>query len=245
MSLDVELKEIRQINATITLTQATEKSLKRDKEEQLSALRERIQAGETTGDRLLDICIVCYGDVDGKKRPLLEAIETTISPFPNQMVLIVSRFTELAGCTGFGGSGYKAEVCVYHLGLMTDTPHLFAATDKHWRPLSTPSVIVERSVLAKPDRGRPFKWVSSDNAVAPRYESGIWPALIPEGLNDFDLQTRQFRSEKGYRNRDDFPVELVVGDSAVEAWFELLETSQELISGRNVLGYDKAAPMLF
>lgn len=246
MDIKASLKELDRVATKLEDTQQMAAALELTRIMKASEIRKAVRDGSTTGDHLLDLCIICYGDMKGKKKPLLEAIEAMITPHPREMVLIVSRFCEQAGCTGLGGKGYQIGVEICHLGLMSDSPQLVSATDKLWRPLLTPSIAVERSVLAKHDLGRPFKWQSSENAMAPRYETGIWPALVPPDLDDIELQIRENRMERGWTTRDSgFLLELIIGDTAVEQWFELRKLSNDLTSGRQILGYDKITPALF
>lgn len=74
-------------------------------------VRERVRAGESTGDRVRDFVLSRYG-FSPQIEQTLRDIEVQLFEHVGELVLIVLREENFHGCTGFGG---KAEDRDYHL----------------------------------------------------------------------------------------------------------------------------------
>lgn len=96
------------------LTQRLREQLEANGEELKTAMaevRERVRAGESTGDRVRDFVLSRYG-FSPQIEQTLRDIEVQLFDHVGELVLIVLREENFHGCTGFGG---KAEDRDYHL----------------------------------------------------------------------------------------------------------------------------------
>lgn len=193
-------------------------------------VRERVRAGESTGDRVRDFVLSRYGH-STKIEQILRDIETQLGGHVGELILVVERDENFHGCTGFGG---KAEDRDYHL-------------DEEWHlgVVSASELIMDpiKPDLQLPTGGRHLK-VRLSYPGQERVEEGdidlSWKRDPVTRLNQaFKLRNHQnvYIATRG-TIQDPLHMELIVGNAEVEAWAEAggKHAAERLLRVRGMIG---------
>lgn len=194
-------------------------------------VRERVRAGESTGDRIRDFVLSRYG-YSLQTEDLLRGINQQLAGNVGQLVLVVHRDENFHGCTGFGG---KAEDRDYHL---EEEWYLgvVSAGELEMDPINHTFVLPtgESHLRARLSWGR-----DQENVV----EGGInfgWNLDPVMRLN----QPLKLRNPMNRRIAIPGPgeelvmMELIVGNAEVEAWAEAggKHAAEQLLRVRGMIG---------
>ena len=112
MSLESELMEIASIQVSID-TSRLKLSTK------IGNLVERIEAGETTGDKIRDFCIVSCGEIkNGNFYSRLNELDQKIKEHQNELVLMIKTDEHIERGTISADSAFVLENGQYYLGIL-------------------------------------------------------------------------------------------------------------------------------
>jgi hypothetical protein len=226
---DTTALEAEQIGTAATTAQTNEKI-----HDNMRALKERIEAGESTGDFIKDVTILLHWFCISKERQQIEAylrgIQDSLVGKQGQMVLVAQRQEEGTGRHTFG-RGWSDKV-------VTETLTLAVLTDEKLtlRDITAGSTFTQKNQLILP--------VATHYAVLHNEGS---PRKIPQACAE-SLRITEAENIQAYRpgintlgiyGYDDHELpkwEIVVGDAEVEAWFQARAEALEPIgNGKEVI----------
>lgn len=85
---------------------------------QFEYIRQCIEDGESTGDRWFDYAILRHEDLTGEKAKIYRRLEAEVAEHQLEPMLMVCRYEELRGCSGFGGEKEQHMVEVLRFGVL-------------------------------------------------------------------------------------------------------------------------------
>ncbi len=193
-------------------------------------VRDRVRAGETTGDRVRDFVLSRYG-YSTEIEQILRGIEAQLPNHVGELVLVVLREENFHGCTGFGG---KAEDRDYHL-------------EERWYlgVVSAAELIMDplKPELFLPTGGQHLSARLSYPGQEKVEEDDIRLGLNLDPLYRLN-QPLQLRNPMNRRiaipgpGQELLQMELVVGNAEVEAWCEAdgRASAERLLRVRGMIG---------
>ena len=105
------MKPLKEIMGGITSAEAETQQVLAEAEAQIEEARSNIAAGtESTGSKLHDGLVVLYGKILLRAPKIIENYEKVSEELKGKRrepIVLIHRWTELHGCTGFGGEGYE------------------------------------------------------------------------------------------------------------------------------------------
>lgn len=206
-SLNDDIQAVHDLQAQGNDLETSKKAAEAQAREQVKLLRERIQAGESTGDHIRDFVILSYGinpEVEQKFRDL----EAKLSEHQGEFVLMVTKREHFPGCTGFGHKPRDDEYVVeeeIYIGVVASGELDLDTTRIHGASLPTGSHTRCRDM-----------WRSEVELAEGNMSPGFLNDLALIGV-EFKRRSHRFSL---HDDGPDYHIDVKVGDDEVKAWFE-------------------------
>lgn len=173
----------------------------------LNDLQERIQQGETTGDKIRDLVIARYGFISNELEEVYRGLQNRIQQHPGEFVLVVVKNETFHGCTGFGyipkPQDYVLEENLY-LGV-----------------LKGDSIVID---ISHGECGFPTANYARCWDPCRKEMDLVGENLNTDWFRDLGLNLNKPLECKGpqakLREEPDFELEVKIGDEEVGAWFK-------------------------
>lgn len=201
------MKDINSVLAEIEVKSSGVKAVSESASKQMKNVRERIQKGETTGDRIKDYMLAGGLILGPDTEKTLRGVQSKLIEHPGEFILAIERTERFEGCVGFG---YEPRNEDYHLkeyltlGVLNGT-ELVIEIDSKKTCCSLPT--------------SRHMHVYNTTAVNLKVENGN---LRPFWTIDFWYCLNRKMELRNYMNRrmgDILETELIIGDQAVSNWF--------------------------
>ena len=202
-----EIQSILELEAQASAVETHAQAISAQANEKMKELQGRIKRGATTGDRIKDFVIVCYGFLNEEIEAVYRDLEARVGQHVGEFVLMIANEENFHGCTGFGhepkDEDYVLDEHLY-LGILKDGALVLNLTDNKCE-LPTGNYVQCWDA-----------WRENVKLIEGNLTSG-WCHDFGRNLNK---QLKRRNPMARFQKEQDLELEVKIGDAEVKEWFE-------------------------